>query len=380
MKILLVGEYSRLHNSLKEGLMALGHEVTLVGTGDGFKKYPADILLTPPYTHGWKKKLNVIAYRLLGMDLNSISIKKQFFSKRLKLKGYDVVQLINESPLGIRPKHEKEIIQFLKEHNEQLFLLSCGTDHISVQHSLEKKPRYSILSPLFEGKVNDSTYAPILKYVQPSYQDLHRFVYERIEGVIASDIDYHLPLLGHPKYLGMIPNPINIDNLKYYLPSLEDKVHVFHGINRANYFKKGSDIFEQALAKIQKRYPDKVTVTTVEDIPYASYIKKYDEAHILMDQIWAYDQGYNALEAMAKGKVVFTGAEQEFKAHYQLDQSVAINALPDVASVYNELEQLVLDREIIKKISHNARDFIEREHECQKIAQRYIDIWTPQRK
>ena len=43
MKILLLGEYSRLHNSLKEGLQALGHQVTLVGTGDDFKRFPSDI-------------------------------------------------------------------------------------------------------------------------------------------------------------------------------------------------------------------------------------------------------------------------------------------------------------------------------------------------
>ena len=43
MRILLVGEYSRLHNSLKEGLLALGHEVVLVGNGDHFKNYPVDI-------------------------------------------------------------------------------------------------------------------------------------------------------------------------------------------------------------------------------------------------------------------------------------------------------------------------------------------------
>ena len=42
MKILLLGEYSRLHNSLKEGLVALGHEVTIVGCGDKFKKLPVD--------------------------------------------------------------------------------------------------------------------------------------------------------------------------------------------------------------------------------------------------------------------------------------------------------------------------------------------------
>ena len=42
MKILLVGEYSRLHNSLKEGLAALGHEVIIVGCGDKFKKFSVD--------------------------------------------------------------------------------------------------------------------------------------------------------------------------------------------------------------------------------------------------------------------------------------------------------------------------------------------------
>ena len=43
MKILLIGEYSNLHNSLKQGLIKLGHEVVLIGSGDGFKKYNVDI-------------------------------------------------------------------------------------------------------------------------------------------------------------------------------------------------------------------------------------------------------------------------------------------------------------------------------------------------
>ena len=41
-------------------------------------------------------------------------------------------------------------------------------------------------------------------------------------------------------------------------------------------------------------------------------IKNYEQAHIILDQVYAFDQGYNALEAMAKGKVVFTGAEAIF--------------------------------------------------------------------
>ena len=45
MKILLIGEYSNLHNSLKQGLEKKGHEVLLIGSGDGFKNYNVDILI-----------------------------------------------------------------------------------------------------------------------------------------------------------------------------------------------------------------------------------------------------------------------------------------------------------------------------------------------
>ena len=38
MRILLVGEYSRFHNSLKKGLLQLGHDVILIGDND-FKNY-----------------------------------------------------------------------------------------------------------------------------------------------------------------------------------------------------------------------------------------------------------------------------------------------------------------------------------------------------
>ena len=46
MKILLIGEYSRAHLTLAEGLRSLGHEVLTASDGDGFKNYPRDIDLS----------------------------------------------------------------------------------------------------------------------------------------------------------------------------------------------------------------------------------------------------------------------------------------------------------------------------------------------
>ena len=43
MKILLIGEYSNVHNTLAEGLRMLGHKVVVASNGDFWKNYPRDI-------------------------------------------------------------------------------------------------------------------------------------------------------------------------------------------------------------------------------------------------------------------------------------------------------------------------------------------------
>lgn len=376
MKILLVGEYSRLHNSLKEGLLALGHEVMLVSTGDEFKNFPSDVLLKRKYESGVSKKVMVLLFKLFGFDISSQSLKNQFSQQQEKFKGFDIVQLINESSFGILPKYEKDIISFLSENNKKLFLLSCGTDYTSVKYAFENKFRYSIFTPFFEGKISEKDFYPVLKYLKPEYEDLHEFVIEKADGIIASDLDYHIPLEGNKKYLGLIPNPVNTDKLEFKTFAPEGKIIIFHGINRANYFKKGNDFFEAALEKIQQKYTSKVEIISVENIPYSEYIEKYNSAHILLDQVFAYDQGYNALEAMAKGKVVFTGAETEFLERYNLmEDEVCINALPDVASLISKVSWLIENPEIIEKIGKNARAFVEKEHNYLSIAACYLNVW-----
>ena len=156
---------------------------------------------------------------------------------------------------------------------------------------------------------------------------------------------------------------------------MDQKIKIFHGINRANYYKKGSDYFEEALAIIKTKYPGKVEIMVVENLPYQEYIKTYNEAHIVLDQVLAYDQGYNALEAMAKGKVVFTGAEKEFYQYYSLDKIVAINAVPNAQKIADALEELILNPNQIIAIGKNARAFIEKEHHYVRSAEKYLDKW-----
>jgi hypothetical protein len=151
MKILLVGEYSRLHNSLKEGLLKLGHEVILLGSNDGFKDYPVDLRIKKKYDKGFLKKFKNLLYHLFKFDMESQQIKRQILGLKPKISNYDIVQFINEASFGCTAKIEKEIFDCISSWNKNTFLLSCGSDYISINYAYQKKLRYSILTPYFKG-------------------------------------------------------------------------------------------------------------------------------------------------------------------------------------------------------------------------------------
>ena len=377
MKILLIGEYSNLHNSLKQGLVKNGHNVVLLGNGDGFKNYDADILIKSSFFE--KKILKIIAKtvdRVTGISLNEIELFIKSLFKIKVLKGFDVVQLINERAFKTSPWMEKILLKKLIKNNQKIFLLACGVDNKSLIYANEKKFRYSILTPYFENSSIKKEYKQTLKYLSPSYSRLSEYVKNIVSGIISSDLDYHIPYRGTEKYLGMIPNPINIDKLKKPYSIKRNKIHILHSINSKNKIKKGNEIFEKSLSIIEKKYSNKIEVIRTIDTSYSSHIKNVEDCDILLDQVYAYDQGYNALEAMALGKVVFTGAEIEWAEYYKLEEdTVAINALPDVSKITDKLSWLIENPIHLENISKNARKFIEDNHNYKNIALKYIANW-----
>ena len=79
MRILLLGEYSNVHNTLAQGLRALGHDVVVASGGDGWKNYKRDIDFQ-------RNSLGKVA--TLGFFFRLARGFRRF-------RGFDVVQLIN---------------------------------------------------------------------------------------------------------------------------------------------------------------------------------------------------------------------------------------------------------------------------------------------
>ncbi len=378
MKILLIGEYSRLHNSLKEGLESLNHNVTIVGTGDKFKNFPVDLNISPKIvlSNSFLQFLNKISIKLFKLNLESIEMGIRFYILLPKLKGFDIVQLINSNAIETFPSWSIRLFKKLFSQNSKSFLLICGEDTPIIDALLKNNLKYSILTPYFENKKLKPKFTYSLKYSTKKYRKLYNFITNNCSKIIVSDLDYQIPMSQTETNFTFIPNPINTHKIIKLENKIEDKIIIFHGINSLSSIKKGNIFFEEALKIIQIKYANKIEIIIANDLPYAVYQKLYDKAHIVLDQIYSYDQGYNALEAMAKGKVVFTGAEKEFEEYYKITSKVNINALPDVNYLVNELSILIENPKDIIAIGNRARAFIEKEHDYILITKKYLDLWN----
>jgi hypothetical protein len=127
MKILLVGEYSNVHATLAEGLRELGHEVTVISNGDFWKNYPRDIDVA----------------RMPG-KLGGVILMAKLYALLPKLKGYDVVQLINPIFFELKAERLFWFYRYLRKHNRKVFLGAFGMDWYWVHTCTHQKPlRYS---------------------------------------------------------------------------------------------------------------------------------------------------------------------------------------------------------------------------------------------
>ena len=377
MKILLVGEYSGFHNTLKTALQHLGHDVLLVGDGDQYKNYPVDISTKPTFfseNYLLRTFKNGI-YKLFNLDLLKLEQGIRYHLIKHKLKHFDVVQLINSDALFTYPLLAKPVLRSIFENNTNVFLSACGDDTPYADWLLKSNNPYNLLTPITNGDASKKDYKFTLKYAESAYRRQFQFVAEHVKAIIPTDMDYAIALKDHPKVTKMIPVPIDISKLDAVPFPPTDIIHIFHGISDINYIKKGNRYFEDALEVIKEKYGDSIEITTARSLPYSDYIKAYDSAHILLDQVFSYDQGYNALEAMAKGKVVFTGAENAFYDFYELQDSVCINAKPDVDYLVEELSRLIDNPKELEAISENAKKFTLKHHELNAIAQTYFKLY-----
>lgn len=348
MKVLLLGEFSGFYKYLSEGLRENGHDVKWYAGGDGFKQIgemDGDI-----NGHTGIKFIDKIVYPL-------------YLSRCLK--GYDVVQLVN--PMIFSPWINARVIKKLKKTNKLLVISAVGTDYsvYQYQHRAERAHEYYLLDECSDYEVY---YAKESRYIRD-----YKKVMNYCDAIIPGSCEYALAYQNNSKVLPTIRYPINYSTVKYQKNVIKDKIVIFHGLSRESF--KGTKYIRAAMNKLKEKYPNDVEIIIDGHMPFEAYMDIMRRANIVIDQCKSYGQGFNALIALAQGKIVLGGAEKEALMDDMVEECPVWNITPDEEQIFSVLEYIILHREQIPLWGEKSRQYIEKYYDYTENARAYEEAW-----
>ena len=362
MKILLIGEYSNVHNTLAEGLRELGHEVIVISNGDFWKDYPRDIDVA----------------RTPG-KFGGILLMAKLYALLPKLRGYDVVQLINPIFFELKAERLFWFYRYLRKHNKRVYLGAFGMDYYWVHTCTYDKPlRYSDFNIGDEVRTDAEAVYYQRDWLGTSKEQLNKYIAQDCDGIIAGLYEYWACY--HPVFADktcFIPYPIKMPDNYQTERAQKSKVVIFIGINRERSVYKGTDIMLRAAKDVQHKYPQRMKLNIAESVPFAEYSQMMEGSDAILDQLYAYTPSMNPLLAMSKGIICIGGGEPEnYEIINETELRPIINVEPTYESVYHELEQLVLNPDRITDLKLQSVEYVRKHHDYLKVAQQYIDFWT----
>ena len=363
MNILLIGEYSNVHATLANGLRWHGHEVTVLSNGDFWKDYPRDIDLS----------------RRTG-KIGGLAYYTHLCTLLPRLRGYDVVQLINPMFLELKAQRISPFYRYLRQHNGKVILGGFGMDWYWVNTCITEKPlRYSDFNIGDQLRTNADALSERQDWIGTNKERLNKMIANDCDGIIAGLYEYWVCY--HPAFPEKtiyIPYPIEMPEKKEFRPwTPGEKVRFFIGINKTRSEYKGTDIMLAAAQQMQEKYPDQMELKVAESVPFAQYQDMMDGSDAILDQLYSYTPSMNPLQAMAKGIICIGGGEPEsYEILGEKDLRPIINVEPTFESVSYAIEQLILHPKRINQLKAESIEYIARHHEYRKVAKQYIDFYN----
>lgn len=366
MKILLLGDYSNVHWTLAEGLRDNGHSVTVVSDGDSWKGYKRDISLKRYGNSKW----NALQYLYKVVTIVN------------RLRGYDVVQIINPIFLQLKAERIYPFYHFLRKHNKSMFLGAFGMDHYWVKAGLDCETfKYSDFNIGKDTRCTEGENSIFIRdWLNGAKGQLNQKIAYDCDGIVSGLYEYdrsYRPYFSDK--MCFIPFPINSSSITKKRRERHEKIRIFIGIQRERHRYKGTDIMLNAAKRVVQQYPSLCELICVESVPYEKYQSLMDASDILLDQLYSYTPAMNALLAMAKGLVVVGGGEPEnYTILNEKELHPIINVFPSEESVYEALSNLIKRPERIPILSDQSIEYVKKHHDHHKVSLQYLDFWQKQ--
>lgn len=375
MKILLIGEASFLHNTLKKGLVERGHRVTTMSDGNGWHDAPRDIDLRRDWRWG---------------KLGGLRVVWQLLRHLPQLCGNDVVQIHNYQFVPLMYRWNTLLLRFLKLTNRRVVKGCFGDDPLIFRRQAQGVPAYS--DTYWSGQLQnaDQHRDRIAEVVEHGAEASWRKTTRMADALVACLYEYWLDY-NEPPYaakLHYIPLPIECEEMLRWCDGEMVKcvgndapshpLTILIGLQPKRDFMKGAMKIAAFVEEVARRHPGKVQIKYVEGVPYDEYMHLLAKADVLVDQLYSYTPSMNSLAAMARGTVVIGGGEEEYYEFIGEDTlRPIINVRPDVPDEENiaAIERALFTDGTLERMAQESIQFVHKYHDYRHVAEQYEKLY-----
>ncbi len=367
MKILLLGEASYLHNTLKKGLLKRGHRVVLASDGNNWHNSPRDIDLRRNIKR-WGK-------------ISGLMVLWKIFTHLSTFCGNDIVQVHNYQFVPLMPFWNKWIFKLLKMTNQKI-VKGCWGDDVQIFNMQAKGvPAYS--DTFWNGHLQniEANRERIAEQMIPSFLDCWQYVSFHADALVPCLYEYyqcyHTPDFQGKLHYISLPMEMPVDE-KLVIKGKDDVIKVLVGLQPKREFLKGALKIAQFVETVAKRHPGKMDIKYVEGVPYEEYCRMIDESDVLVDQFYSYTPSMNSLAAMARGTVVIGGGEEDY---YRFIGEKKLRPIINVSPEYSDDENVAIIEKAfftvgnLAELSRQSVDFVKKYHDYRKVAAEYEELY-----
>jgi hypothetical protein len=353
--VLLIGEASGVHRNLAKGLREHGVNVRHMVQSDGTS---------------WNWYDGAFSHSRPGL-LGSLGRNIEPFAILAKMPSYDVISFANTITTVHGTKTRYLDMPLVRRKAKVLSYYALGCDEIG----LIRRNLQLTYNPC-EGciKLDKTLGQDCEQILNPLWERNGRRVASYFDWGASSVVEYdHTSQFFDEHQFSRIPFPVDIDPISFSPARSIPKPLIVHTPTRRGF--KGTEAVMKAMELLGRERKD-FEFEVIEGLAYNDYLTRMEDADIVIDQVNGHSLGMNALEMLAAGKIVFSGATKMSDGyHCGVPASPAFDADPSPAILCQAMSAVLDRKNDFNRLAHDGRAYVAQHHNPVSVAGQFLQGW-----
>lgn len=358
-KVLLLGEFSNLHNMLSASLQEYGIDSFVVGSPNGFRGLNADLSLSSSLP-GMLGRVHTAIKPIVNIN---------------KLTGYDVVQAITYEQF--HPYINNSMLSLISKLSERFCSLSTGCDSYLNSYFMGDHPYKSICTDCLQFDQKRS----VCRTQEVDSVASQELLYDLSSIIIPMQIEYKESLL-RSRFSSKVTQ---VHRLPFFKPKLPDAssrygidpsapLKVAHGLNRYGF--KGTRVVQEAIDIIKSENIKGIDLRILPRMSLDKYLTVIPDFDVVIDQLYVESYGYNALYSMSLGLPVISSTTDKALAALGASSNPFLFSSPSAMELVELLVKLKSNRSILELHSQMGLEYVDAVHSPDNTVPQFLSTWA----